>query len=74
MKKKPITVTHTTDYQFLILRTPPAITGANMGFDRDGARALIADQLAVYKFLWPDAPLPDPAYATLAPQLVRKTA
>lgn len=56
----------------MVLRTPAAITGANMGFHRDAARALIADQLAVFTYLWPDAPLPMAENSDLAPVLAMK--
>lgn len=69
LKRTKITVTYSTDGAYLVLRTPAAITGANLAFDRDAARALIADQLAVFKFLWPDAPAPFANQAPIAVHL-----
>lgn len=73
MKKKPLSVTCSTDRNFLILRTPATFTGANLGFNRDTARALIADQLAVFNHLWPDAPKPLAEQSPLVPLLMRGT-
>lgn len=48
MKKSMITVDHSTCNRFLVITTPPGMTRKNLGFERDAARALIADQLAVF--------------------------
>lgn len=60
MKTAVIKVGFSTCKTMMVVTVPTGPFGAhkNMGFDRDKARALIADQLTLFKLLWPDAPLP----------------
>lgn len=59
IKKRPITIGYVEAPPVMMVVTVQGPMGnINLGFERDAARALIADQLANFKLLWPDAPQP----------------
>lgn len=59
VKKAPITIGYSEAPPVMMVVTVKGPIGnINLGFERDAARALIADQLANFKLLWPDAPQP----------------
>ena len=65
MRSAKVAVAWDVDRSYLVLVTPAGFTPSNVAFDRDGARALIADQLHVFRSLWPDAPMPTADHSSL---------